>query len=151
MPFEPTPAAAEYCGAVTAAREELIRREYARWNAAEREIDPQAVHPEVVVHSAMTNASYHGYEGARRWMAEIDDQFEDWHLSIDEFREASDDRLLGIGTIHLRGRGSGVEFDQPIGWVFAFSGERLISIATFTDRAEALAAAGLGPAEQQFD
>jgi ketosteroid isomerase-like protein len=136
---------------VTAAREELIRQEYARWNAGEREIDPQVVHPDVVVHSAMTNATYHGYEGGRRWMAEIDDQFEDWHLSIEEFKEASDDRLLGIGTIHLRGRGGGVEFDQPVGWLFTFSGERLMSITTFPDRAQALAAAGLGPAMRQSE
>jgi ketosteroid isomerase-like protein len=128
---------------VTARREELIRREFDRWNAGEREIDPEVVHPDAVVHSAMTDATYHGYEGGRRWMAEIDGQFENWHLSIDEFREASADRLLALGTIHLRGRASGVEFDQPMGWLLTFAGERLIGMRNIPDRAKALDAAGL--------
>ncbi len=90
-------------------REELIRREFDRWNAGERrEIDPQVVQHDVRVHSTMTNATYHGHDGVRRWMAEIDDQFEDWHSSIDEFRDAGEERLLVLGAIRLRGRGSGV-------------------------------------------
>jgi ketosteroid isomerase-like protein len=134
---------ARYCSAVVASREELIRREFDRWNAGERPIDPQVLHPEVVVHSTMTNATYHGYEGMRRWMAEIDDQFETWHSSIDEFREASEGRLLALGTIHLRGRASGVEFDQPMAWLLTFAGERVIDIRTIPDHAQALEAAGL--------
>jgi ketosteroid isomerase-like protein len=128
---------------VVASREELIRREFDRWNAGEREIDPQFAHPDVVVHSAMTNASYHGYDGVRRWMVEIDDQFEDWRVSIDEFRGASDERLLALGTIHLRGRASGVEFDQPVGWLLTFAGERVTDMRSIPDHAQALEAAGL--------
>lgn len=77
--------------------------------------------------------------------------FEEWHLSIDEFRDASQEQLLGLGTIHLRGHGGGVEFDQPVGWLFTFAGERLMSITTFPDRAQAFAAAGLAPAEPKSD
>jgi ketosteroid isomerase-like protein len=134
---------AGYCRAVVASREELIRREFDRWNAGEREIDPQAVHPDVVVHSTMTNATYHGYDGVRRWMAEIDDQFEAWHSSIDEFRDASEERLLGLGTVHLRGRASGVEFDQPMAWLVTFAGERVIDLRVIPDHTQALEAAGL--------
>jgi hypothetical protein len=53
------------------AREELIRDIFERWNAGEREIDTAAVDPDAVVHSAMTNTSYTGYEGIRRWIAEM--------------------------------------------------------------------------------
>src|SRR5687767_3073692 len=97
-------------------REMLVRRELDRWNAGAREIDPQVLHPEVVFHSQMTNATYHGHDGVRRFVAEIDDQFAEWHNSIDEFRDAGKDRVLALGAIHLRGRGSGVEFDQPMAW-----------------------------------
>ena len=72
---------------------ELMRRTFERWNAGEREVDPEILDPEVVIHSAMTRATYHGYEGLRRWMAEIDRQFDDWTVSIDEFRDASE----GVG------------------------------------------------------
>jgi ketosteroid isomerase-like protein len=124
-------------------REELIRREFDRWNAGEREIDPQAVHHDVVFHSGLTNATYRGHDGVRRWMAEIDDQFEDWHSSIDEFRDAPEERLLALGAIHLRGRASGVEFDQPMAWLLTFAGGKVIELTTIPDHAQALEAAGL--------
>jgi ketosteroid isomerase-like protein len=126
---------------VVASREELVRREFDRWNAGEREIE--IFHHDVVVHSGMTNATYHGHDGLRRWMAEIDDQFEDWHSSIDEFRDAPEDRLLALGTIHLRGRGSGVEFDQPMAWLATFAGDQVTELRTIPDHAQALEAAGL--------
>ena len=76
---------------------ELVRRTFEHWNAGEREIDPEILDPEVVVHSAMTNATDHGYEGLRRWMVEIDQQFDDWKVLIDEFREASEGRPSAWG------------------------------------------------------
>jgi ketosteroid isomerase-like protein len=122
---------------------ELVRRTFDRWNAGEREVDPEIVHPDMVVHSAMTKATYQGYEGVRRWIAEIDEQFDDWSLAIDQYREAPEGRLLALGTVHVRGRTSGVEFDQPMAVLFAFAGERLIELTTIPDHAQALAAAGL--------
>jgi ketosteroid isomerase-like protein len=123
-------------------REELVRRVFDRWNAGEREID-QAVHRDVVFHSGLTNATYHGHDGVRRWMAEIDDQFEDWHSYVDEFRYAGEDRLLGLGTVHLRGRSSGVAFDQPMAWLLTFAGDQVTELRTIPDHAQALEAAGL--------
>jgi ketosteroid isomerase-like protein len=122
---------------------ELIRREFDRWNAREREIDPQVIHHDVVVHSAMTAAKYHGHDGVRRWMTEIDDQFEVWHSSIDEFRDVAEERLLALGTIHFRGRASGVESDQPMAWLFTFAGGQVTELRTIPDHAQALEAAGL--------
>ena len=123
--------------------EELVRREFDRWNAGEREIDPQVVHRDVVLHSGMTDATYHGHDGVRRYFAEVDEQFEDWHLSIDEFRDAPEDRLLALGTVHIRGRASGVEFDQPVAWLWTFAGNQVTEVRAIPDRAQALKAAGL--------
>ena len=122
---------------------ELMRRTFERWNAGEREVDPEIVDPQIVVHSAMTKATYRGYEGLRRWIAEIDNQFMEWSVSIDKFRDAPEDRLLASGTIRVRGRTSGVEFDQPWAVILAFAGEKLVELRTFPDHAEALEAAGL--------
>ena len=129
--------------AVGAGREELIRREFDRWNAGEREIDPQLVHQDVVVHSQMTTAAYHGHDGVRRYWAEIDDQFDHWHLSIDAVRAAPEERLLALGAIHFRGRASGVEFDQPMAWLVTFAGDQVTELRTIHDHAQALEAAGL--------
>jgi ketosteroid isomerase-like protein len=122
---------------------EIVRRVWERWNAGERKIDSEVTHPDLVIHSAMTKSVYRGYEGLRRWQAEIDDQFENWRLSIDQFREASDGRLLVLGAVHFRGRTSGVEFDQPMGWLVTFAGGQVIEFRNIADQAEALEAAGL--------
>ena len=124
-------------------REELVRREFARWNAGEREIDPQVLHHDLVFHSGLTNATYHGHDGLRRWMAEVDDQFEEWQSFIDELRDVAEERLLVLGTIHLQGRASGVEFDQPMAWLLTFAGDQVTEIKTIPDHAQALEAAGL--------
>ena len=122
-------------------REELIRRTFDRWNAGERPIDP--LHHDVVLHSGMTNATYRGHDGVRRWMAEIDDQFEGWRSSIDEFRDAGEDRVLALGAVHFRGRASGVESDQEMAWLFTFAGDQVTEMRTIPDHAQARKAAGL--------
>jgi ketosteroid isomerase-like protein len=124
-------------------RKELVRRVFDRWNAGEREIDPQVLHHDFVFRSGLTNATYHGHDGFRRWMAEIDDQFSEWHSYVDEFRDAPEDRLLALGKVHLRGRASGVEFDQPMAWLVTFEEDQAIELTTIPDHAQALEAAGL--------
>ena len=73
-----------------------MRRTFERWNAGERKVDSDVTDPEIVVHSAMTNATYHGYAGLRRWFAEIDNQFEDWTS-----RSMSSGRRPTIGSLPL--------------------------------------------------
>ena len=128
---------------------ELVRRTFERWNAGEREIAPEMAHPDIVVRSALTNATYEGYDGVRRWMAEIDDQFGDWRSSIDQVREVSEGRVLALGSVHIEGRASGVAFDQPMAWLFTLAGERVIELRTIPDREQALEAAGLSGGTRQ--
>ncbi|MEK6276878.1 MAG: nuclear transport factor 2 family protein [Actinomycetota bacterium] len=127
---------------MTSKREELIHDLFERWNAGVREIDREAIDPQAVLHSAMTNSTYQGYDEIRRWMDEIDEQFERWELSVEESRELSDGSLLLLGQVNFRGRASGVEFDQPIGWLLRFSGERVSEMRNFPDHQRALDAAG---------
>lgn len=120
-----------------------MRDIYDRWNTGERVIDPEEIHPDAVVYSAMTGDTFRGLDGVRRWMAEIDEQFEDWVLTIDEIRSVADDRLLVLGGVHFRGRSSGVEFDQPMGWLVDFEGERISALHNVVGHDAAIEAAGL--------
>jgi hypothetical protein len=44
----------------------------------------------------------------------------------------------------MRGKGSGIEIDAPpYGWVFTFRGGRVMRVAMYLERREALEAAGL--------
>jgi ketosteroid isomerase-like protein len=126
---------------VAVGREELIRDLFERWNHGDREIDPAAVDPDAEVRSAMTRATYRGYGGIKDWMAEIDEQFDSWQIAVEEMNELSGDRVMVLGSVRFRGRASGVEFDQPIGWIITFTGERVGEMRIFPDHASARNAA----------
>ena len=124
-------------------REQLVRRTFERWNAGERVLPPEEIHPDAVVYSAMTGDTFRGVDEIRDWMAEIDEQFEDWQLSIEEVRDAPEGRLLVLGSVHFRGRSSGVEFDQPMGWIVDFKDGRTCALHNITGHDAAIEAAGL--------
>jgi ketosteroid isomerase-like protein len=126
-------------------REDLVRDIYARWNQGVRDIPPEEIHPDAVVYSAMTGDTFRGLDGVRRWMAEIDEQFEDWMLTIEEVREVPGDRLLVLGEVHFRGRASGVEFDQAMGWLIEFEAARITALHNIVGHEAAIEAAGLAP------
>lgn len=123
--------------------EQVVRAIFDRWNAGDRTVPTEEIHPDAVVYSAMTGDTFRGAEAIRTWMSEIDDQFDDWKLKIDEFRDVSGDRLLVLGEVHFRGRSSGVVFDQPMGWLFEFEGDRAIALRNFAEHDAAIEAAGL--------
>jgi ketosteroid isomerase-like protein len=124
-------------------REQLVRRTFERWNSGERVLPPEEIHTDAVVYSAMTGNTFRGTEGIRKWMAEIDEQFDDWLLKIEEISAVPGDRLLVVGSVHFRGRSSGVEFDQPMGWIYEFKDDRICGLRNFTGHAAAIEAAGL--------
>jgi ketosteroid isomerase-like protein len=124
-------------------REELARDLFRRWNAGERELDPEEVASDAVLYSAMTGNTYRGHAELKAWMAEIDGQFDSWELTADEFRGVDPDLLMGLGQVHFRGRASGVEFDQPIGWLVRFDGNCITEMRTFSGHDAAREAAGL--------
>jgi ketosteroid isomerase-like protein len=96
--------------------EQLIRDVWRRWNSGVREFDPEILDREIEIHSALTGQVFKGEAGVRRWVAEIDEQFEAWEISIEEIDECSPERFIVRGKIRARGRQSGVDLDQPVTW-----------------------------------
>ena len=78
------PARGGILNALSEAQQDLIRKIFERWNRGDREIDPAETDPEAEIHSAMTGFTYRGYDGVRKWMEEIDEQFDSWRISIEE-------------------------------------------------------------------
>jgi ketosteroid isomerase-like protein len=102
--------------------------------------------PEIEVHtpfSSVAGEPYRGISGYRQWRADIADQFETWETSINEIHTLSDDLLLGVGSVHVRGRGSGIEFDQPAAGLVDFREGRVLRVRIYLSQAEALKAVGL--------
>ena len=106
-----------------AARQAFVRRLNERWNAGDRDIRGEEVDPECEIRSAMTGSVYRGYDGLRTWMQEIDEQFDTWRIRLDELAQATGERLLVLGSIHFRGRESGIELEVPVGWLYEFRGD----------------------------
>jgi hypothetical protein len=82
---------------------------------------------------------YRGPAGTREWFANLDEVFESFSVDALEYRDLGD-RLLLFGTLHGRGRGSGVLVESPVGVVGELdaNGIPMRGIA-FAAHAEALA------------
>ncbi len=88
------------------------------------------------------NRPFRGREGIREWLESDAEAWEQLRAEVDEFRDLGD-RVLAIGRIVGRGRGSGVELDSPAAWIFDLRGGRVSYMRGYLDPAEALKAAGL--------
>jgi uncharacterized protein len=77
--------------------------DYLRFLDPEVQFEPQ---------QAPLHGSYVGIEGVRAWFADITELYEHWHIDVDELRD-HDDWVLGLGTLRVTGKGSGVKFEEP--------------------------------------
>jgi ketosteroid isomerase-like protein len=84
---------------------------------------------------------YRGHEGARDLLRELDDVLDEIHVEYTEIRDL-DDRVVAIGRIRTRGKGSGAETEAPYGIVFDFDNGKAIRIRTYVG-GDALEVAGL--------
>ena len=123
-----------------------IREAIERWNRGDRTAPLEDIDPNVEIRTGIGDAfqgePFRGHEGARQWLAGLDENFETWEILIDECREQGD-IVLVLGGVRAKGRGSGIELEQPIGWVYEFRGDKMIRLHTYYDREQAIAASGL--------
>jgi ketosteroid isomerase-like protein len=85
---------------------------------------------------------YRGYEGLRQWWREYR---EAWESSWDEAEDLIDagDQVVSVQSSHARGRASGVTVLAHSAAVWTIRQGKIVRVATFTTRAEALEAVGL--------
>jgi ketosteroid isomerase-like protein len=84
---------------------------------------------------------YRGREGIETFLGEVDETWEEFRPMPEEYRDLGD-RVLGLGRLKTRGRGSGVPIDEPWGGVYDIRGGKISRIRTYLDHDEALRAAG---------
>jgi ketosteroid isomerase-like protein len=122
---------------------EFARSVFNRWNAGERRFPDAEIHPDVVLVSRILGRAVRGRAGVRRYLREIDEQFDEWTMSIDDWRDAGD-YVAALGRIRLHGRRSGVALDQRVGILFEIRDGQLLRFETFLDEpGDALRVAGL--------
>jgi ketosteroid isomerase-like protein len=127
-----------------------VAASFERWNTGDRSAPLERFDPDVEIHTVISDAfqgePFRGHDGARAWLANLDENFETWRVEPDEYHEHGD-TLVVLGNVHARGRGSGIEFDQPIAWVAKFRDGMLVRLRTYVSREEALAAGGITPVD----
>ena len=85
---------------------------------------------------------YRGRAGVRRFFADNAENFDIFRLDYEDVRDLGD-RVLAIGSIHIRGKGGGVETDFPSAGIATFRDGKLVRWEDFRERRLAVEAAGL--------
>ena len=123
---------------------DLVRQGYEHF-ARTGEPDVSAYAPDVEWYGAAEDPGseiFHGVDGVRKLIAEVQDEFEDFRTEPFEFLD-SDDRVVA-GLVHRgRGRGSSAEVEMREWNVLLIREGRIASVHEYRDREEALQAAGL--------
>jgi ketosteroid isomerase-like protein len=85
-------------------------------------------------------------EGRDAWLSFVSDLLDatdDWRINIKDVSSLGDDHVLVASRNAIRGKGSGIEIDQAIWTVVAVKAGKIATIRDFTERADALEAAGV--------
>ena len=129
-------------------RVEIVRTLIERWNAGDRRAEslPEYFDPAVELESPLSSVvgePYRGYAGVERWARELDEQFAEWRLSLDDARQ-SGNQVIAIVTVNARGRVSDIALQFPSAIVHDFGNDhRVTRMRIYPDVDEALEAAGL--------
>jgi ketosteroid isomerase-like protein len=121
---------------------EMVKGWIDAWDRGERSLPDDEIDPDVVIESRLRPEPYAGLEGLAQWMREIDEQFQEWRIAVNDWRSTGN-LVVALGNLNIRGRASGVAFDEPAAAVVEVNDRRLSRLRFFADRAEALEAAGL--------
>ena len=93
--------------------------------------------------ATVDGSSVHGPEELIRFLEAMDESWESFRIEVEEFRLIGD-QVVGRGRVLAKGRGSGVELDQPLGSLLSFEGDKIARLQSYLDPEEALAAAQSG-------
>ena len=102
------------------------------------------VHPDAVIEAlrTATEGAFLGHAGVRRFFADTTETFELFEPNYSDIRDLGD-RVLAIGSIRVRGRGSGVEAEIPTAAIAEYRDGLLWRYKDYGDADAALEAAGL--------
>jgi ketosteroid isomerase-like protein len=109
-------------------------------------VPPDLLTPDFEVRNAttaVTDATYHGHEGALQWRSDLFDVVQDACFEVDEILAAGADYLVVATRIVGRGRLSGAPVDLPWVSVFWFRDGMIARAEGYNRRREALQAVGL--------
>ncbi|MGH2966568.1 MAG: nuclear transport factor 2 family protein [Solirubrobacterales bacterium] len=127
---------------------EAFKRGLEAGNRGDVETLLQELDPEVEWHSALhallggEQTVFRGHDGVREMIRDLNEAFGEFRIEISEVRDPGD-RLVAIGHVRARGKGSGAETETPFALVTEIKNGKTTSVRGYLDPKEALEAAGL--------
>jgi ketosteroid isomerase-like protein len=125
---------------------EVVRRLFPAFNRRDMNEFLKLLDPDVEwvpILAVLEGRVYRGHAEVEQWVADLATDWEHFEVYYEELRDLGE-RVLVLGGWRGRGRASGVELgDQPATWLLDVEDGKVRRLRTFTDRAEALHAAGL--------
>jgi ketosteroid isomerase-like protein len=123
---------------------ERVREGYLQWKT-ERNLDTTMIDPEIewwFIGIDGSKVSYRGLDGFEKWLGLMRESWEDLWWEPERMVDAGD-HVVAFVTAHVRGRGSGIELEVPLGNLWTFRDGRAVRFEMFMNPDEALEAAGL--------
>lgn len=125
---------------------ELVRRVFEVFTRRDIEAMLELCAPEIefwgpTASFAREGQAYVGHEGMRHYFADVAQVWRVLEVVPHEFRDLGDSVLV-FGRVYARGEGGYIS-DSPTQWIWAVKGGQVVSGRVYTNRTEALAAAGL--------
>jgi ketosteroid isomerase-like protein len=114
-------------------------------NSGDTERVLKLVHPEIRFEPirAATEGAFLGHDGLRRFMEDTRESFDLFQVTVTETIEI-EGGTVGVATLRLRGKGSGIETEVPAAAILRYRDGLLVAYKDYGDRQRALDAAGLG-------
>ena len=125
---------------------EILRRLLEAWNRRDFDDLGEFFDPEVEFNPGLLppgeETHYTGLEGVNEWIGNVDDAWVAVTAESLERIEIGRDRILAIDRWRFQGR-DGIEVEEELPTLFTFRNGLIVRVDGFTDKAEALEAAGL--------
>jgi ketosteroid isomerase-like protein len=123
---------------------EVVRRAYEAANRGDVERVVALAQPDVVLVPlrAATEGAFHGHDGIRKYFRDNAQTFDAFGFDIREFRDLGSDRVLFIGEVWVRGKGSGAATRSPSASVIWLRDGKAVRIEDFGTAERALDAVG---------
>jgi ketosteroid isomerase-like protein len=130
---------------VSANNVELARQGLEAWNRGDVDAMLEMSSSELefvpAVAAGVEGGSVRGEDEFRRFVTGLTETWESFVLEGEEFRDLGD-HVLVVGRVRAKGRGSGVQLDEPISSVIWFRDGKIQRMHSFLDQEAALSAAG---------
>jgi ketosteroid isomerase-like protein len=124
---------------------ELARRASRAWNEGGVEAILPYLDPEVEWHpppESMEPGNYRGHAGVRDYLGRLGEVFNEQRAEPVDVIDVDAERVIAVIRVIGRSEKFGTEIDAEWAWLFKARDGKAIEVRIFTDRAQALEAAG---------